>query len=48
VLVDRPDRIGRAQILTVHLKKVRTDPALDREAIAALTPGSPAPTSPTR
>jgi cell division protease FtsH len=39
VLVDRPDRIGRAQILTVYLKKVRTDPALDREAIAALTPG---------
>jgi cell division protease FtsH len=39
VLVDRPDRIGRAQILNVHLKKVRTDPALDREAIAALTPG---------
>jgi len=39
VLVDRPDRVGRAQILAVHLKKVRTDPALDREAIAALTPG---------
>jgi cell division protease FtsH len=39
VLVDRPDRVGRAQILAVHLKKVRTDPALNREAIAALTPG---------
>ncbi len=39
VLVDRPDRIGRAQILAVHLRKIKTAPGLDREAIAALTPG---------
>jgi cell division protease FtsH len=39
VLVDRPDRLGRAQILAVHLRKIRHDPALDREAVAALTPG---------
>jgi cell division protease FtsH len=39
VLVDRPDRVGRAQILAVHLRKIRHDPALDREAVAALTPG---------
>jgi cell division protease FtsH len=39
VLVDRPDRAGRVQILAVHLRKIRHDPALDREAVAALTPG---------
>jgi cell division protease FtsH len=39
VLVDRPDRKGRADILAVHLKKIRHAPDLDREAIAALTPG---------
>jgi len=39
VLVDRPDKIGRAQVLTVHLRKIKTSPGLDREAIAALTPG---------
>jgi cell division protease FtsH len=39
VLVDRPDRKGRADILAVHLKKIRHAPELDREAIAALTPG---------
>jgi len=39
VLVDRPDRKGRVDILRVHIKKVRTDPSLDLESIAALTPG---------
>jgi cell division protease FtsH len=39
VLVDRPDRIGRVQILGVHLKKVRLDDDVDPEKIAALTPG---------
>lgn len=39
VLVDRPDRKGRAQILAVHLKKIRIVPDLDKDAIAALTPG---------
>jgi cell division protease FtsH len=39
VLVDRPDRRGRAEILAVHLKKVQIAPDLDRDAIAALTPG---------
>ncbi|MGZ3343538.1 MAG: ATP-dependent zinc metalloprotease FtsH [Caulobacteraceae bacterium] len=39
VLVDRPDRGGRVQILKVHLKKVRVADGLDVEAVAALTPG---------
>lgn len=39
VLVDRPDRRGRVQILGVHIRKVRLVPGLDLEQIAALTPG---------
>jgi cell division protease FtsH len=39
VLVDRPDRTGRVQILHVHLKKVRLDRDVDPGKIAALTPG---------
>lgn len=39
VLVDRPDRKGRSDILRVHIKKVQIAPSLDVDAIAALTPG---------
>lgn len=39
VLVDRPDKIGRAQILRVHVKKITLDNTLDVEQVAALTPG---------
>ena len=39
VLVDRPDRKGRADILRVHLNKISTVGDLDVDAIAALTPG---------
>ncbi len=39
VLVDRPDKKGRVQILNVHLRKVRLAPDADPEQIAALTPG---------
>ncbi len=39
VLVDRPDRLGRAQILAVHVKKVVLAPELKLEEVAALTPG---------
>ena len=39
VLVDRPDRIGREQILKVHLKKIKTVPDLDLEKLANMTPG---------
>ncbi|MGC9162265.1 MAG: ATP-dependent zinc metalloprotease FtsH, partial [Thiomonas sp.] len=39
VLVDRPDKIGRVQILKVHVRKIRLDPTVDLEQIAALTPG---------
>jgi cell division protease FtsH len=39
VLVDRPDKKGRLQILQVHAKKVRLAPDVELEKIAALTPG---------
>ena len=39
VLVDRPDKVGRVQILNVHLKKSRLGTDVDSQAIAALTPG---------
>jgi cell division protease FtsH len=39
VLVDRPDKTGRVQILRVHLRKVQLASNVDAEEIAALTPG---------
>ncbi|SFP54579.1 membrane protease FtsH catalytic subunit [Nitrosomonas cryotolerans] len=39
ILVDRPDKIGREQILAVHVKKVRLNTDVKTEQIAALTPG---------
>lgn len=39
VLVDRPDRVGRVQILAVHVRKITLDPAVSLEEVAALTPG---------
>jgi cell division protease FtsH len=39
VLVDRPDRRGRVEILHVHLRRVSAGPDVDPEQIAALTPG---------
>ncbi|MFW5724701.1 MAG: ATP-dependent zinc metalloprotease FtsH [Halochromatium sp.] len=39
VLVDRPDKQGRIQILSVHLKRVRLAADADAEKIAALTAG---------
>jgi cell division protease FtsH len=39
VLVDRPDRVGRIQILKVHVGKIRLAPGVQLEQIAALTPG---------
>ena len=39
ILVDRPDRQGRIDILKVHIRKIRTDPQLSLDEIAALTPG---------
>ena len=39
VLVDRPDRKGRIDILKVHVRKVKLDSELKLEDVAALTPG---------
>ena len=39
VLVDRPDRKGRIDILRVHLQKITLAPGVDPDAIAGLTPG---------
>jgi len=39
ILVDRPDKTGRIQILKVHMRKAHLAPDVDAEKIAALTPG---------
>ncbi len=39
ILVARPDKQGRADILRLHLRKVRLQPDVDAQRIAALTPG---------
>ncbi len=39
VLVDRPDRVGRAAILRVHARKVQIGTDVDMDEIAARTPG---------
>ena len=39
VLVDRPDRTGRREILKVHVAKVQLAPNVDLDQIAGLTPG---------
>ncbi|HEX5311988.1 ATP-dependent zinc metalloprotease FtsH [Aquabacterium sp.] len=39
VLVDRPDKQGRQAILKVHVRKVKLDPTLPLEEVAAITTG---------
>jgi cell division protease FtsH len=39
ILVDRPDKIGRVQILRVHVRKVKLGSDVDLEQVAALTAG---------
>jgi cell division protease FtsH len=39
VLVDRPEKKGRVQILQVHARKIRLAPDVDLEKVAALTAG---------
>ncbi|MBI5333593.1 MAG: ATP-dependent zinc metalloprotease FtsH [Burkholderiales bacterium] len=39
VLVDRPDKAGRVQILQVHVRKIRLAAEVDLEQVAALTTG---------
>src|SRR5436190_1660583 len=39
ILVDRPDKAGRIQILSVHTKKIKMEKDVRLESIAALTPG---------
>ncbi|HEX5766852.1 MAG TPA: ATP-dependent zinc metalloprotease FtsH [Burkholderiales bacterium] len=39
VLVDRPDKAGRIQILRVHSRKVTLEKEVNLEQVAALTPG---------
>ncbi len=39
VLVDRPDKTGRVEILKVHLKKIKKAADLDVDKIAGMTPG---------
>ena len=46
VVVDKPDKKGREDILRIHSKKVIIDPSLNLEAVAGLTPGFSARTWP--
>ncbi len=39
ILVDRPDKKGRIQILEVHSRKIKLDQDVSLEQVAALTPG---------
>jgi cell division protease FtsH len=39
ILVDRPDKLGRTEILRVHMAKAKLDADVAAEKIAALTPG---------
>jgi cell division protease FtsH len=39
ILVDRPDKQGRIQILEVHARKIKLAPGVSLEHVAALTPG---------
>jgi cell division protease FtsH len=39
VLVDRPDKVGREQILKVHIRKIHIDDSVDLQVIASLTTG---------
>jgi cell division protease FtsH len=39
IVIDRPDKLGRAQILRVHIKKIKTAPDVDLTKVAAITPG---------
>ena len=39
VLVDRADKKGRIDILAVHVRKIKLDPAVKLDEVAALTPG---------
>lgn len=39
VVVDKPDRKGRIEILKIHTKKVTIDPGINLDSIAGLTPG---------
>jgi len=39
VVVDRPDKLGREQILKIHLQKTKCNPDLNLSTIAGLTPG---------
>ena len=39
VLVDRPDKIGRVQILKIYLNRIRLGSDVSAEEVAAMTPG---------
>jgi len=39
VLVDRPDKKGRIEVLKVHVRRIRLAPDVKLEDVAALTPG---------
>lgn len=39
VVIDKPDKNGRKEILLIHLKKIKVDQNLNLDTLASLTPG---------
>jgi cell division protease FtsH len=39
VVIEKPDRKGRIDILNIHIKKIKIDPEIKLDSIAGLTPG---------
>ncbi len=39
IMLNNPDQVGRQQILTVHIKKIKLDPKVDLKNVASLTSG---------
>jgi cell division protease FtsH len=39
IVIDRPDKLGREQILRVHIKKIKMAPDVDLARVAGITPG---------
>ena len=39
IVIDRPDIVGREEILKVHVRNIKLDPSVDLKAIARQTPG---------
>lgn len=39
VLIDKPDRLGRRQILEIHMRRIKAEPEVSLEVLASMTAG---------